>query len=110
MANNFKRYTSRGIGTAPTTVGAYTVPGSTQVTIIGLSVSNTSNNAVTVTAVHYDGADATNLVKNAPLMVGSTIVIVGGDQKLVLQTGDSIRVNSSLASSVDVVMSVLEVT
>jgi hypothetical protein len=35
---------------------------------------------------------------------------VGGDQKVVMETGDSIYVQSSAASSVDVVMSIMEIT
>jgi len=37
-------------------------------------------------------------------------VPIGGDQKLVLEAGDYLQVNSSVASSADVVLSVLEIT
>jgi hypothetical protein len=37
-------------------------------------------------------------------------VVIGGDQKLVLATGDMIKVKSSASASVDVVMSLLEIT
>ena len=45
-----------------------------------------------------------------PIPSGSTIVLVGGDQKLVLITGDLIKVKSSASASLDVVMSMLEIT
>mgnify|MGYP003352064692 CR=1 FL=1 len=38
------------------------------------------------------------------------LVVVGGDQKLVLQSGDSIKVKSDAATSVDIVMSVMEIS
>jgi len=42
--------------------------------------------------------------------VGSSLVIVGGDQKVVLITSDALKVVSSAASSADVVTSVLNIT
>jgi hypothetical protein len=50
----------------------------------------------------------TFLVKGAPISVGGALVAVGGDQKLVLEAGNLIRVASSAAASVDVITSVLE--
>jgi hypothetical protein len=38
------------------------------------------------------------------------LVAVGGDQKLVLITGDKVFVQSSAASSIDAVLSILEIT
>lgn len=111
MPNTFKRKVSRGIGTSLTSVNTYTVAASTQVTVIGLIVSNVANGVTTyVSATHYDGASDTYLVKDAPLLPGAALVVVGGEQKLVLETGDSVRVKSSVASGVDVVMSILEIS
>ena len=110
MANTFLRKTSRNVGTSAATVGSYTVGGSTQTTIIGLTCANTTTSAITVNVQHNDGSNDTFLVKSATVPAGSSIVIVGGDQKVVLQTGDSIKVTSSASSSVDVMMSILEIT
>jgi hypothetical protein len=107
--NTFKRYASRSVGTSATAVGAYTVPANTQVTMIGLSIANVTNTALSVTATLYDGADSTNIVKNAPLLSGSTIIIAGGDQKIVMQPGDQIRVSSTVSSSIDAILSILEI-
>ena len=57
-----------------------------------------------------DGSNDTHLIKDAPVPSGGSIVIVGGDQKVVLETADSVKVSSNTASSVDVVMSILEIT
>ena len=59
---------------------------------------------------HNDGSNDTFLVKQATVPSGGSLVVVGGDQKVVLQTGDSIKVTSSAASSCDVMMSILEIT
>lgn len=109
MANTFTRKTSRNVGTSLTAVGSYTVGASTQSTIIGMVVSNTTNAQITVSATHYDGTNDTYIVKDAPVPVGGTLVVIGGSSKMVLVTGDSIRVSSSAASSADVVMSLLEI-
>lgn len=110
MPNTFLRKTSRNVGTSAVTVGTYTVGSSTQTTIIGLTCSNTTATAITVDVQLNDGSNDTYLVKAATVPSGSSIVIVGGDQKVVLQTGDSVKVTSSAATSCDVVMSILEIT
>lgn len=110
MANTFKRYTSRNVGTSPATVGSYTVGASTQTTVIGLSVANRHANTLSVDVYHNDGADDTYIVENAPVPAGGSLIVVGGDQKLVMESGDSIKVVSSETTSADVFMSVLEIT
>jgi hypothetical protein len=50
------------------------------------------------------------LVKTAPIPPGASVVVVGGDQKVVAETTDVIKVISSVAASADVVMSILELT
>ena len=98
MANSFKRKLSRSIGTSLTAVGSYTVGAATEVTVIGLAVANTSASQVLVDATVNDGANDTYLIKDAPVPSGGSIVIVGGDQKVVLEVGDSIKVKSTAAS------------
>ena len=114
MANAFKKKTSKGIGTAFTQVGSYAVPSSTETTVIGLSVSNVTGSSVDVdVALSATMANTTNdisLGTSIPVPSGSTVVLVGGDQKLVMEPTDLIKVNSSAASSVDVCMSILEIT
>tara|TARA_R110001606_G_scaffold206543_1_gene354227 strand:+ start:80 stop:412 length:333 start_codon:yes stop_codon:yes gene_type:complete len=110
MANTFTRKLSRSIGTALTAVGSYVVGSSTQTTVIGLTISNTSASTVNIDVTLNDGTNDTYIVKDAPVPVGSALVPIGGNQKIVMVTGDSIKVNSSAASSVDAVLSVLEIT
>lgn len=110
MANTFTRKLSRSIGTSLTAVGTYTVGASTDVTVIGLTVANTTASQVLVDATLNDGSNDTYIVKNAPVPAGGSLVIIGGDQKVVLTTNDSIKVKSDTASSVDAVMSILEIT
>ena len=108
MANTFTRYLNKSVGTSAATV--VTVGSSTQTTIIGLSLANTTTSPITVSA--YITASATDyyLIKDATVPVGGTLVVVGGDQKTVLVTNDALKVISSTASSADVITSVLNIT
>ena len=110
MANSFKRKTSAGIGTGFTPIDGYTVPASTEVTVIGLTVSNVTGSTVKATVSLFDGASYISIVTDGPVPAGGSLVVVGGDQKLVMETGDDMRIKSDTASSLDVVMSILEIT
>ncbi len=108
MANTFTRYLNKDVGTSASNV--VTVGAGTQTTIIGLSFANTSASPITVSAnIATSGTDY-YLIKSATVPVGSTLVVVGGDQKVVLVTSDVLKVISSAASSADVVTSVLNIT
>jgi len=108
MANTFTSYGNKSVGTSAATV--VTIGASTQTTVIGMSCANTSVAPVTVDAYFTRSAVDYYLVKGALVPVGSAIVLVGGDQKVVLTTGDVLKVVSSAASSIDVVTSVLNIT
>ena len=109
MANAFKNRTLRAVGTGATDVGAV-VAASTQTTLIGMTVANITTGVISVTVTLGDGTNTTHLVKTAPIPTGGSLVVLGGDQKVVLLTGDKITVTSDTASSADVIMSFLEIT
>lgn len=103
----FKSKTVQSIGTSATQTSD-TVAASTTHTVIGLSMANRTAAAVTGSAtITKSGGSATYLVKDATISAGGALVAVGGDQKLVLETGDIIEVTSDTASSIDVVCSYL---
>ena len=112
MANIFTNRFKPSIGTANTTV--YQAPIATSSTVIGLSIANrTTSNTITISAYVLDSSNAytqTYIVNNATVPIGGTIVVVGGDQKLVLKANDSIQVTSSVTNSADCILSVLEIS
>lgn len=108
MANNFTSYLNKNVGTSAATV--VTVAASTQTTIIGLSFANTTTSPITASAYITRSAVDYYLIKDATVPVGSSLVVVGGDQKSVLITGDALKVITSAASSADVITSVLNIT
>ena len=50
------------------------------------------------------------MLQGATIATGGALVPIGGDQKLVLEAGDFVQVQSSAANSADVIVSVLEIT
>jgi len=110
MANAFKRKLERNIGTTLTQIDSYAVASSTETTLIGLTISNTTAEAVNVDVTLNNGTNDTYLVKTAPILSGGSLIAVGGDQKVVLEPNDMIKVKSSASSSVDVIMSLLEIS
>ena len=64
--------------------------------------------------MHNDGVGAsgkdTYLVYKAPIPSGGSLVVVGGEQKVVLQNAHSVKCVSNTATSLDVSMSILELT
>ena len=113
MANTFKSYTARSVGTSLTTV--HTGPAATQTTVIGMTLCNRTASALKVAATLNDGTDTylvggpTVSTMGADIPAGGSLIVVGGNQKLVMEAGDILKVESSAASSVDVVVSVLEI-
>lgn len=112
MANTFKVKTFDGSSTAASTaMTIYTCPSATATTVIGLTVANitTSQILVDVTLENNDG-DNVYLVKAAPIPVGSALVPIGGDQKVVMETSDVIKITSDTANSADTTLSILEIS
>ena len=117
MANTFKLKTKAGgsVG-ANTDMTIYTCPSSTQTTVIGMSIANIASSQITVDVkIESDTSDTeTNanvfVIKDAPVPVGGTLVPIGGDQKIVLQATDVLKVQSDTANSTDTVLSILEIT
>jgi len=123
MANVFSRKTSKAVGTSYFQVGAneagagktgaYTV-GAVTTTVIGFSITNVTTSSVDVdVALSLTMANTTAdvaLATGVPIPSGSVLVLVGGDQKLNLVENDLIKIKSSAAASLDVCMSILEIS
>ena len=110
MANTFKSFGTQNVGT--TKVSVYTVPAATSATVIGLSLANiltTTEVALVDVKVSKSGVE-TFLIRNAPIAPGGSLIVIGGEQKVVLQTTDILKIQSSVAASIDVFTSLLEIT
>lgn len=104
MANTFKSYLTSEVTTLTT---VHTGPANTQTTVIGLSLANVSTSLVTLSVTLVRSGTPYHIVKNAQIPAGDSLILFGGDQKLVSQAGDLLKVVSS--NTVDVIVSVLEI-
>lgn len=105
----FKSKVTANIGTSgsPSTITATVSSGNTA-TLIGLSLANTTSANITVSAKLLKADASTGfLVKDATVLPGGALAIVGGDQKLVLEAGDSVTAYASAGTSADAVVSYL---
>ena len=85
----------------------YTAPSAKTSILLELDVANTTT-AVVQTSVQVTDTSATStayLVKDAPIPSGSALQVISG-QKVILETGDLIKVTSS--GAVDCIASILE--
>mgnify|MGYP006294559419 FL=1 len=110
MANNFRNYTLKAAGT--TAQNVYAAGAGVQATVIGMTIANITASPISANVILNGGNITSNvyLVKDATIAPGGALVPVGGDQKLVLEAGDYLQVSASIASCVDVITSVLEIT
>jgi len=108
MANNFKNYGQSAVGTSPTTI--YTAGAGIQATVIGFTISNILETSITANVIVNIGSSNYYMVRKISIDPGNSLVPIGGDQKLVLESGDFIAVSTSDASSADVIMSILEIS
>ena len=104
MAQNFRRYTFPAVGTGAETV--YTA--NSYDAIVGISLSNILSTAITVSCYIYNGSANIYLVKDAPIPTGSSLQVLDGGAKYVVQSLDVLSVKSSDAASVDVWVSAVD--
>ena len=121
MANTFKVVSHDVMpASSGTPEDLYTVPSSPSTTtiVLGLVLANVHTAAVTasvklVSDTSGGGRTATNtttfLAKSVPIPVGGSVHILSGN-KIVLETGDQIEVDCSVADKVSVTMSIMEIT
>lgn len=109
LANIFKSLTLSSVGTVPQTL--YQCPLSTTSIIIGATAANKIGNSVKATvSLQKEGAGSTvDLVTEADVPVGAALAYMTGN-KLVLESGDSLLIFSDTPSSVDSILSILEIT
>ena len=108
MANTFKLKTKTNVGV--TTVGIYTAPSSTTTVVIGITLANTSGSGCLVgVGITRPSTDDVKLLKNAPIPQGSSLEFMSGN-KVVLETTDTITAKSDTAGSLDVALTIMEIT
>ena len=106
MAASFKNQVVAGVGTSDTTI--HTAQASVNTTLIGMTIANVTANQIKASVKVTSGGVTAYLIKDAPIPVGGTLVPIGGEQKVVLEAADVIKVVTDMAAAADVVLSYLE--
>jgi hypothetical protein len=76
--------------------------------VIGLSLANVNSAPVTGSVkLNKNGGTSVFLIKDAVIPLGGALVVVGGDQKVVLEEGDTITAYASVNASLDASLSYL---
>ena len=107
MAQNFRRYIERAIGTSATDIpdGANFDPYDT---IVGINLADIVAQQILVSVYISNGGNNYYLIKDAPIPAGSSLQLLDGGAKFVVQSGDRLNIVSDTASSVDVVVSAVD--
>ena len=108
MANTFKLKTKANVGV--TTTNVYVVPSATTTVVIGVTLANTSGSSINVgIGINRGSSDDVKLMKSVPIPQGSSFEFMGGN-KIVLETTDTFTANSDVNNSLDVALTIMEIT
>ena len=108
MANTFKLKTKNNVGTATSDV--YVVPSATTCVVIGVTLSNTSGQGINVgIGITRSSTDDVNLMNNVAIPQGSSLEFMQGN-KVVLEATDTFTAESDVNSSLDVALTIMEIT
>ena len=108
MANTFKLKTKANVGV--TTSDVYVVPSATTTVVIGVTLANTSGSSINVgIGINRGSSDDVKLMKNVPIPQGSSFEFMGGN-KIVLESTDAFVAESDVNNSLDVALTIMEIT
>ena len=93
-----------------TTSNVYAVPTSTTTVVIGVTLANTSGQGINVgIGITRASTDDINVLKNVPIPQGSSLEFMQGN-KVVLEATDTLTAESDVNNSLDVALTIMEIT
>ena len=102
MAQDFERHINRNTGTSPVTV----FTSNSDDTVISIRLCNVhASSSINVDVYIVNGGNNYYLAKTTPIPVGGQLELIDGGSKIVCQSGDALTVVSSVASSLDHIVS-----
>jgi len=110
MTTAFKNVLNSGLGTSPTTV--LTTNNTARTTVIGLSLTNTTPDIVLASVQLQDTVANTSAyyVQNIVVPPNTSARVINGGERLVCGPSTNIIITSNTASSLDLVMSYVEIS
>jgi len=104
MAQDFERDIARNVGTGAVTMRT----ADSDDALIGINIANVTTSQILMDVFINDGSNDYYIIKDAPIPVGSTLQVLDGGAKVVMQASDVLKVQSDTASSADVWVSVVD--
>jgi hypothetical protein len=115
MTSVFRNILSASIGSTPTTV--LTTSASATTTVIGMSLTNTTPEQVLVSIQLSDPnglgegyPTSAYYISNVPIPGNTSLRVINGGEKLIMQASTDFTITSSVDNSVDLVMSWVEIS
>jgi hypothetical protein len=110
MTTLFKNKLATGVGTTPTTI--LSSSGSATTTVIGLSLTNITSSILLASVQINDTIAATSayFVQNIVIPANTSARLINGGERLVLGASTTLVITSNIASSLDVVLSYVEIS
>ena len=107
MAQDFERTITKDIDASLADIRATS---NSDDAIVGLRLANTTTSTINADVAITDSSDNVTayLIKNAPIPSGSSLELIDGGAKIVLQSGDKLRAKSDATNSMDVVVSAVD--
>lgn len=104
MAQDFERNIARNVGTSAVTLRT----ANSDDALIGINIANVTTTQILMDVFINDGSNDYYIIKDAPIPVGSTLQVLDGGAKVVMQASDVLKVQSDTAASADVWVSVVD--
>jgi hypothetical protein len=107
MAQDFERTITKDIDASLADIRATS---NSDDAIVGIRLANTTTSQIEVDVAITDSSDSVTayIIKNAPIPAGSSLELIDGGSKIVLQSGDKLRAKSNATNSLDVVVSAVD--
>ena len=107
MAQDFERTITKDIDASLADIRATS---NSDDAIVGIRLANTTTSQIEVDVAVTDNSNNVvgYVIKNAPIPAGSSLELIDGGSKIVLQSGDKLRAKSNATDSLDVVVSAVD--
>jgi len=109
MANTFKNAALADVASGSYDT-LYTVPSATQTVVLGLAIANKNTQEVKVKVQFTDSSNSNatyQLLEDVAIPGNTTLETLAG-QKYILEAGDILKVQTDTATSIDVVLGIME--
>jgi len=109
MASTFRNILQSEIGTDGATP-VLTTGSTAKTTVIGLSLTNLTGGIVLASILIDDGTASAHYMKDVVVPPNQSLRVINGGEKLILGSSTSVFITSNVNSSLDLVMSFVEIT